>query len=135
MTMRSDNAVIASSLRPRGPVTLRLAKRRVPGAATVLEVGGEVDVLTAAKLATAIDLEVRRGEGDLVVDLRHVEFVDSAGLHVLLSAQRRLTRVGRALAVLCEPGPVRRVFELARLVETLGVVASLPADRRASVRD
>jgi hypothetical protein len=27
------------------------------------------------------------------------------------------------------------VFELARLVETLGVVASLPADRRASVRD
>jgi anti-sigma B factor antagonist len=135
MTMRTDNAVIASSLRPRGPVTLRLAKRRAPGTATVLEVGGEVDVLTAAKLATAIDWEVRRGEEDLVVDLRHVEFVDSAGLHVLLSAQRRLTRLGRALAVLCEPGPVRRVFELARLVETLGVVASLPADRRASVRD
>lgn len=128
--MQADNRVIARSLRPRGPVALRLAKRHAPEV-TVLEVGGEVDILTAAKLGTEIDAEVRCGVGDLVIDLRGTDFVDSAGLHILLNAQRRLTRQGRALAVLCEPGPVRRVFELARLIETLGVVANLREYSRA----
>jgi anti-sigma B factor antagonist len=129
--MRADNAAIGRSLRPRGPVMLRIAKRKAP-TVTVVEVGGEVDILTAAKLGTEIDMEVRTGSGDLVIDLRRTAFVDSAGLHILLNAQRRLTRQGRGLAVLCEPGPVRRVFELARLVETLGVVASLREYQRAA---
>jgi hypothetical protein len=34
--------------------------------------------------------------------------------------------------VICDDGPVRRVIELARLVETLGVVSSLDEFERAS---
>lgn len=125
MSMPLDNGALATALRPRGPITLRVVKRTAPGL-SVLEVGGEVDLLTAGRLATDVDHEVRRGDGDLVVDLRGAEFMDSVGLHVLLNAQRRLTRQGRRLAVVCPPGPVRRVLELARLLETLGVVSTMP---------
>jgi anti-anti-sigma factor len=50
-------------------------------------------------------------------------FIDSAGLQVLLAAHRRLSRAGRGLAVVCDDGRVRRVIELSRLIETLGVVS------------
>lgn len=131
--MSSSQTVIARSLRPRGPVSFRLARRLDPEF-TVLEVEGELDLLTAGRLNGEVDREVRCGRGDVVVDLRGAAFVDSAGLHILLNAQRRLTRQGRDLAVICPDGPVRRVFELARLVETLGVVESLRGYRQAVAR-
>jgi anti-sigma B factor antagonist len=131
--MSSERTSISRSLRPRGPVTLRLARHTEPDL-TVLRVGGEVDLLTVGRLGAEIDEEVRQGAGDVVVDLRGTEFVDSAGLHILLNAQRRLTRRGRRLAVVCEPGPVRRVFELAKLVETLGVVSSVRDYRQRGER-
>jgi anti-sigma B factor antagonist len=127
--MSNQSSSIARALRPRGPVRLRLSRRRSRDL-TVIEVAGELDLLTAGKLGAEIDQELRQGSGDVVVDLRDTEFVDSAGLHVLLNAQRRLTRQSRALGVVCEPGPVRRVFELARLAETLGVVDSVREHRR-----
>lgn len=129
--MRSESSAIGRSLRPRGPVTLQLHRRQAPDV-TVLEVSGEVDLLTTRRLGTEIDRDVRTGTGDLVVDLQSTHFVDSAGLHLLLNAQRRLARQGRALAVICSPGPVRRVFELTRLVDTLGVVSSLAEYRGAA---
>jgi anti-anti-sigma factor len=78
-------------------------------------------VVTAPKLAMRLDTILRSGKGDVVVDLNDAEFLDSAGLHVLLNAQRRLTRRSRLLRVICAPGPIRHVIELARLGATLNV--------------
>jgi anti-sigma B factor antagonist len=129
--MPSDSTPIAGSLRPRGPVVFDVHRRSTPEA-TLLEVAGEVDLLTAATLGHHIDDEVRRGQDDLVIDLTATQFVDSAGLHILLNAQRRLTRRGRRLAIICQAGPVRRVFELARLIDTLRVFGSLREYREAA---
>jgi anti-anti-sigma factor len=112
------------ALRPTGPVRFECSERRRRGA-TVVHVDGEVDILTAPKLAAQLNRIVRKSSGGVVVDLRDAVFMDSAGLHVLLSAHRRVTHVSRRFAVICDDGPVRRVIELARLVETLGVVSSL----------
>ncbi len=110
-------------LRPRGPPRIGASEHQHSGV-TVLHVDGEVDILTAPKLAARLDTIIRRGSRDVVVDLHDALFIDSAGLHILLNAQRRLARAGRAMAVICGDGPVLRVIELARLGETLGVVAS-----------
>lgn len=115
-------------LRPRGPVRLALTRSAEPEL-TVLELEGELDLLTAGRLGTALDREVRHGAGDVVVDLRRTNFVDSAGLHILLNAKRRLTRRSRGMGVVCAPGPVRRTFELAKLTDTLGVVSSVREHR------
>jgi len=131
--MDRETSIIGRSLRPRGAVSLRLKRRLNPDAA-ILELGGEVDLLTAARLAGGLDGEIRHGDRDVVVDLRDVEFIDSAGLHVLLGAQRRLARQGRALGIICPPGPVLRVFELSRLLDTLDIAGSLRELRRRRVR-
>jgi anti-sigma B factor antagonist len=111
------------TLRPPGPVTFRISEREGK-LRTVLRVEGELDLLTAPKLSAAVDAILRHQDKDLAIDLRAVEFIDSSGLHVLLNAHRRLTRAGRRLAVICGPGPVRQVIELARLGDTLGLVDS-----------
>jgi anti-anti-sigma factor len=77
--------------------------------------------MTAPRLSAQLETILRGREGDVVVDLRQTTFLDSAGLHVLLNAARRLTRRSRRLEVLCGPGPVRHVIELARLGETLNL--------------
>jgi anti-sigma B factor antagonist len=111
------------SLRPPGPVQLRIA-HHPRGDATVVTVAGELDILTAARFSAFVGELVRRQVGDLLIDLRQARFVDSAGLQILLSAQRRVSRQARWLGVICPPSPVRRVIELARLTEPLGVVSS-----------
>jgi anti-anti-sigma factor len=115
---------LAESLRPRGPIELRITSHERPEA-TLITLAGELDVLTAPKFSAFIDELVRLRGGDVVVDLSEVCFVDSAGLQVLLSARRRISRHANWLAVICPAGPVRQVIELARLSEALGVVSSL----------
>ncbi len=114
---------LADSLRPRGPVQLRLTHYQ-RGDATVVTVSGELDILTAPKFSALVSELVRRRVGDLVIDLCEALFVDSAGLQILLSAQRRVSRHAQWRAVICPPSPVRRVMELARLTEALAVVSS-----------
>ena len=90
----------------------------------MIAVAGELDILTAPRFGAFINELVHRRSDELVIDLTDTYFIDSAGLQVLLSAQRRVARAGRGLAVICPEGPARRAFELARLVETLGIVSS-----------
>jgi anti-sigma B factor antagonist len=123
MSRRRDDSTLGGSLRPRGPIQLALTTRYEPDA-TVVAVRGELDALTAPRLATRLDEIVRRRQGDVVIDLTATEFVDSLGLYALLKVQRRLTRQSRQLTVICESGPVLNAIELGRLSEPLGVVAS-----------
>ncbi|MFL5824738.1 MAG: STAS domain-containing protein [Solirubrobacteraceae bacterium] len=111
---------LADSLRRPGPIHLEVLEEHHVGE-TVLRALGEVDLMTAPRLAAHLDSVVRRGHDDVVMDLTGTEFLDSAGLYVLLNAQRRLARRSRRLKVICGRGPVRQVIELARLVETLNV--------------
>ncbi len=61
------------------------------------------------------------GGGEVTIDASELTFIDSTGLHVLINAQRRLTRQGRSLRVIDPPVSVRRAIELLRLTETLGL--------------
>jgi anti-sigma B factor antagonist len=117
---------LREALRPPGPVRFGMQEYRAAGIIT-MAVQGELDLLTAPKLAGRIGELLRAEPGDVVLDLGETEFIDSAGLSILLNVQRRLERRGGQLRVICDEGPVRRVIELARLEETLGVVpASVP---------
>lgn len=115
-------------LRPRGPIRFGVEVTE-QSARVWLRIWGEIDVLTTPKLAAELDLIVRRSTHDVVVDLRETEFIDSAGLQILLGTQRRLGRTRRRLAVVCDEGPVRRVIELTRLTEVLGLVSGPEAAR------
>ena len=120
------NLPLRESLRQPGPVRFEVVADRQGAARDQahrphIRVRGELDVLTAPRLAAHLDSVVRQPGGDVVLDLHEVDFIDSAGLQLLLSAQRRLMRRSRRLSVVCGPGPVRSVIELARLGATLRV--------------
>jgi anti-anti-sigma factor len=88
---------------------------------TTLHAAGELDASNAAELAEQINAIVDGGAGMLTVNASELTFIDSTGLHVLLNAQRRLTRKARRLRMICVQGAVRRAIELSRLTETLNV--------------
>jgi anti-sigma B factor antagonist len=121
-----EERTLRRELRPSGPVSLELSATRYAGR-SLITVVGELDILTAPRVAALIDEVIRGREDDVTVDLLGTVFIDSAGLHILLGAKRRLTRRSRDLVVIAGPGPVLRALELARLTETLGVVSSREA--------
>jgi anti-sigma B factor antagonist len=123
MTSSAHDATIGGSLRPRGPIQLALTTRR-DAHETVVSVAGELDILTVPKLASTLDDIIRRQHGDVVIDLTDTGFIDSIGLHALLTVQRRLSERSRHLTVICGPGPVRSAMELTRLAHGLGVVST-----------
>ena len=94
---------------------LRLKSRRT-GAASVVEVGGEVDLHSASALREEL-LKAAEGEKPcIVVDLSRVSFIDSTGLGVLVGALKRVRETG-ALSLVCPQRSVRRVFEITGLMQ------------------
>ena len=85
------------------------------GHRAVLAVSGELELATADTLREALESAIASGASELWVDLAHVRFLDSAGVRVLLGAQTLLRGRSKSLAVICPPGPVRRVFEVSGL--------------------
>ena len=82
---------------------------------TLLAVYGEIDVGTAPRLAGAIAEPISRGRCRLVLDLGSVEFMDSAGIGVLIEARSRLRDVGGGMFIQAAGPRVRRVLELTGL--------------------
>lgn len=72
------------------------------GNETVVEVAGRLDTSTAPALDKTISEDVSENAA-LVLDLKGLEYISSAGLRVLLSAQKRMRKSGSmVLRNVCE---------------------------------
>jgi anti-sigma B factor antagonist len=87
----------------------------------VLFVEGEIDVASAPRLIAALNSAVAEAARSVIIDLTSVGFMDSTGLALLINAHRRLTVRRKGFAVVCPAGPLRRVFEITDMVDTLRV--------------
>lgn len=86
------------------------------GRATVAA-SGQVDLATAPKLATALAQAHREQVNEIVVDLSAVDFLDSAGVSVLVHAARDAAQAGGALYLQGAQGWVARVLEITGLAD------------------
>jgi anti-anti-sigma factor len=78
------------------------------GVATILWVGGEIDMATAPQFSAYVGALA----GDVIVDLSAVQFLDSSGMAVLARTHKRLAGAGGSL-FLRDPGAVvRRALEI-----------------------
>lgn len=94
-----------------------------------VRLSGELDISTAAALERVLaDLSIPEGPARIVIDLRGLRFMDSTGLRLLVTADLRLRREGRTLALIPGPDPVHRVFRLAMLEERLTFVDGTPSE-------
>ena len=84
---------------------------------TVIEVTGRLDTVTAPSLDNFIKEEVRYYD-NLILDLKNLEYISSAGLRVLLSAQKKLQNDGSMKVInVCEE--VMEVFEITGFTDIL----------------
>ncbi len=82
--------------------------------ALTLALRGELDLASAPTFERYLRNAQASGAERVVVDLRELEFLDSAGLHVLLDANQRLRAQQRPRLFLRRGRPnIQRLFELA----------------------
>ncbi|MFH8409909.1 STAS domain-containing protein [Streptomyces sp. NPDC018019] len=106
------------------------SRERVVGATTVVELSGEVDILAATGLRTRLDEITGAHRPDLVLDLRHVTFIDCCGLSMLCRTRRRTeAKAGRLrLAGVAESPSVLRLLRLTGLLSAFDLCLGLGAD-------
>lgn len=80
---------------------------------------GEVDLVTAGLLDHQIQELWDSGWAEVVADLREVTFMESTGLHVLVTHHRRAAERGARFAIVDGGGPVARVLELTGIDQVL----------------
>ncbi len=91
---------------------LRIETRTAPDR-VVLELHGELDLSAAPLLAAEIERAENSERAALVLDLEDLDFVDSAGLRVILAAHERSLGSRREFAITEGTPQVRRLFEIA----------------------
>ena len=88
---------------------------------TIIKLAGRLDTTTAP----ALDKTISEGIADtahLVLDVKELEYISSAGLRVLLGAQKRMQKIGSMKLIhVCEA--VMEVFEMTGFADILTIEA------------
>ena len=84
---------------------------------TIIEIVGRLDTITAPALDKTIDEDIGDTK-NLVLDVKGMEYISSAGLRVLLSAQKKMQKIGSMKVTgVCEE--VMEVFEMTGFADIL----------------
>lgn len=105
----------------------------IPGTPSAIKVCGEVDLSNVGRMIEVLDLAVSRSPTGVLVDLREVTYIDSAGIQAVISAYQRL-RAQDGVLVLCLSNPdVQAIFRLIHpeLLPGFVVTDDLDAARQA----
>ena len=85
----------------------------------VLSLSGELDAITAPELEGRLGEIMTASSGRVLLDLRDLKFVDSAGVSVLIKAKNESEASGRELVLRRPTAQVHDVFAVVGLVEWL----------------
>ena len=84
---------------------------------TIIEIVGRLDTITAPSLDQTISENINDLK-NLVLDLKGLEYISSAGLRVLLAAQKKMQKIGSMKVTnVCET--VMEVFEMTGFADIL----------------
>lgn len=75
----------------------------------IAEITGDIDISTVGGLRERL-LGLADSGQPLIVDLNRVDFIDSAGLGVLVAVNRRVTQRGGSLHAVCSRPPTRKLL-------------------------
>ena len=84
---------------------------------TIIEIVGRLDTITAPALDKTINEDIGDAK-NLVLDVKGMEYISSAGLRVLLSAQKKMQKIG-SMKVTGVCAEVMEVFEMTGFADIL----------------
>jgi anti-sigma B factor antagonist len=82
------------------------------GTVTLIRVGGSLDAETSPKFHAKINGEIEKGARKIVCNLEHVDYIASAGLGVLISANETLSKSGGEVRLSAMNDKIRKIFKL-----------------------
>ena len=86
---------------------------------TVIELVGRLDTTTAPALDKTVNDDIE-GTKNLVFDFKSLEYISSAGLRVLLGAQKKMQKIGSMKVInVCEE--VMEVFEMTGFADIMTI--------------
>lgn len=88
-------------------------------------VEGDLDLLGAVKLRNTLAALVEAGQLNLTIEMGHCDFIDSAGLSLLLTTRARCQNEGGSLQVTSLTHEVRRTMEIAEVLRLLTPASKL----------
>ncbi len=95
-------------------------EQKKDGKALVLAPEGRLDTMTAPQLEAALQ-EALPGVEELTFDFEKLEYISSAGLRVLLSAQKTMNKQG-AMKVIHANEMIMEIFEVTGFADILDIV-------------
>ena len=84
---------------------------------TVIEIAGRLDTITAPVLEKTINEDIGETQ-NLVLDVKGMEYISSAGLRVLLGVQKKMQKIG-SMKVTNVCAEVMEVFEMTGFADIL----------------
>lgn len=91
----------------------------------VLRPQGRLDSVAAEEFRGEIDLRLKSGAADIVVDLENIDYISSAGLRVLLVSAKSLNAKSGTLSLCALNDHVREVFEVSGFVTIFSIFDSV----------
>jgi anti-sigma B factor antagonist len=89
------------------------------GGEYIIELAGELDLSGVTRVseafASALDSDARA----IVLDLRALEFLDSTGVHSIITAERLAAERDMSFVIIRGPRQVQRILEIAGIAERL----------------
>ena len=90
----------------------------------VVEPQGRIDSAAAGAFTEAIDTLIRAGSRNLLIDLRDIAYVSSAGFRALLLARKVADEIGGKIVLCGMSGELRRLFEIGHFTELFVICAT-----------
>jgi anti-anti-sigma factor len=112
--------------------TLAVTAEALGLGAVLVRLEGELELGQALTFDEALRKLEERGSAAIVLDLRELSFIDSAGVSTLLAARRRAARSGRRIVIVQGPSAVRRLFAIAGLADAFEIVDDVPSELTSS---
>ena len=94
------------------------------GEVTILEAKGRVDSTTAPSLGDRLTAALAASGSRIVLDLKMLDYISSAGFRVLLLAGKRAEQTGGRLVLCGLTGQVRHLFDVAGFLDLFRVCAT-----------
>jgi anti-anti-sigma factor len=98
------------------------------GGVVVARLEGEIDMSNAGELGAAITARVTPDASAVVLDLGAVDYLDSAGIHVVFELRERLAHRGQKIRLVVPPGsPIATTLDYADVPRALGAAETVKA--------
>ena len=97
------------------------------GTALIFRLKGSLDLATSPTVRAALLEAANDGKHEIIVDLTHVEFIDSTGLGALIGGHRRALESGGGVCLVVTDGPISRLLNITGLIRVFKVYATTEA--------